>query len=434
MMSRANEPEETQDGSSFDTAIAQHGLTILLVDDDQDLVEMLALRLRLAGLTALLAFSPAAAIQLFEREGPDLVVLDVELGPWSGLDLLEELRKRSHVPVLMLTGVASETAEARSFQLGADEYLQKPISAASLIARILAILRRDSWSQEQAEVHVQLNTALRELVDARDVAQAEAEQAARARDELLTVAAHDLCLRLTAIEGLARLQHTQAVEARAPESDPLVMALKQIEADAAKMARQLERVARLEFGQTSDPDAGPTDLRLTRRRAVAAFRQPRPHRGPAERQSRSKTRPGGQRVPDAGSVRQPGHSTRMARILVVDDEDAIRMTVVDMLEGDGYIAVGAADGREALAILRGEHPDAIVLDLMMPVIDGWGFVERCRREPAGADVPIIVMSAAQDLSMTAKGMRALGVQACLAKPFDLEALLALVERFAPGAA
>jgi CheY-like chemotaxis protein len=102
------------------------------------------------------------------------------------------------------------------------------------------------------------------------------------------------------------------------------------------------------------------------------------------------------------------------RVLVVDDEDAIRRTVAEMLEGDGYIADGAADGGEALAKLRGERPDAIVLDLIMPVMDGCAFVERCRQEPAGARVPIIVMSAARALPATTTRLHALGVQACLA--------------------
>jgi len=105
-----------------------------------------------------------------------------------------------------------------------------------------------------------------------------------------------------------------------------------------------------------------------------------------------------------------------------------------MFEGDGYAADGASNGGEALAKLRAGRPDAIVLDLIMPVMDGQAFVELCRQEPVGPEVPIIVMSAAHDLSRSTERLRALGVQACLAKPFDLEALLAVVKRFAPLAA
>ncbi len=197
------------------------------------------MRLHSAGFTPVPACSPAAAIQRFERERVDRAVLDVEIGPWSGLDLLEELRKRSQVPILMLTGCAFESVEARSFALGADDYLQKPISTSSLIARISAVLTRYRRAQKQAEVNVQLNAALRELVEARDRALAAAGQADRARDESLALAAHDLLEPLTVIKSVAQLRHGRSVQMGTPDSDPLVQALAQIEANASKMAPQL---------------------------------------------------------------------------------------------------------------------------------------------------------------------------------------------------
>jgi DNA-binding response OmpR family regulator len=163
------------------------GARILLVDDDRDLLLLLARRLALAGLAPVPAFSAPAAIQQFERDGADLVVLDAELGRWSGLKLVEELRQRTQVPILILTGCASHDVEIRSFELGADDYLQKPISTGSLFARIRAVLRRSRLGQEQAEVHVQLNAALRELVDLRDQALVEARHTARDRNEALLV-------------------------------------------------------------------------------------------------------------------------------------------------------------------------------------------------------------------------------------------------------
>src|SRR5260370_6443791 len=175
------ERAEAQDGTSRLGAGEQSGIKILRVDDVRDLVGTLALHLQRSGFTPVPASSPAAAIQRFERERADLAVLDVELGPWSGLDLLEELRECSHVPILMLTGCASESVEVRSFELGADDYLQKPISAGSLIARIRAVLTRRWQAEEQAQVHVQLNAALRELVEGRERALAEAGPAAPAR-------------------------------------------------------------------------------------------------------------------------------------------------------------------------------------------------------------------------------------------------------------
>ena len=68
----------------------------------------------------------------------------------------------------------------------------------------------------------------------------------------------------------------------------------------------------------------------------------------------------------------------------------------------------------------------------MPVMDGWAFVEACRRKPGCSEVPIVVTSASHDLPKTAEKLRSLGVRTCLAKPFDVDGLLALVERYAPS--
>jgi CheY-like chemotaxis protein len=122
----------------------------------------------------------------------------------------------------------------------------------------------------------------------------------------------------------------------------------------------------------------------------------------------------------------------MPQILVVEDDDAIRCLVSEVLRDDGYDVCEAANGAEAIAFVGNHRPDLIVLDLMMPVMDGWAFVEACRRTPYCVGVPIVVTSASHDLPRTAERLRSYGVRTCLAKPFDLDGLLALVERYAPS--
>ena len=126
-----------------------------------------------------------------------------------------------------------------------------------------------------------------------------------------------------------------------------------------------------------------------------------------------------------------GVSRRMPQILVVEDDDAIRGLVSEVLRDDGYDVREASNGIEALDRLREQRPDLIVLDLMMPVMDGWAFVEECRRKPCCDDVPIVVTSASHDLPRTAERLSTFGVRTCLAKPFDVDGLLALVERYVP---
>jgi CheY-like chemotaxis protein len=123
----------------------------------------------------------------------------------------------------------------------------------------------------------------------------------------------------------------------------------------------------------------------------------------------------------------------MPQILVVEDDDAIRELVSEVLRDDGYDVREAANGVEALAQVREERPDLIVLDLMMPVMDGWSFVKECHRESVCTDVPIVVTSASHDLPRTTELLQSFGVRTCLAKPFDVDGLLALVERYAPAA-
>ena len=123
----------------------------------------------------------------------------------------------------------------------------------------------------------------------------------------------------------------------------------------------------------------------------------------------------------------------MPQILVVEDDAAIRALVSEVLRDDGYDVSEASNGVEALEYVDGHHPDLIVLDLMMPVMDGWTFVEECRRTRRCSEVPIVVTSASHDLPKTADRLRSYGVRTCLAKPFDVDGLLALVERYAPSA-
>ena len=113
------------------------------------------------------------------------------------------------------------------------------------------------------------------------------------------------------------------------------------------------------------------------------------------------------------------------RVLVVDDDRAIRDVVSETLGLEGYEVDTASNGLEALAKMREQVPDAVVLDLMMPGLDGWGFVERCRTEPSLDEVPIVVMSAGHRAATVANQIGAAGY---ISKPFDLDELLEAVEQ------
>jgi CheY-like chemotaxis protein len=118
-------------------------------------------------------------------------------------------------------------------------------------------------------------------------------------------------------------------------------------------------------------------------------------------------------------------------ILVVDDDADIREALIDILEDHGYRTRAAANGREALDALRGGlQPDVILLDLMMPVMDGAQFRREQLNDPQLRDYPVVVISAGNDLDQHATS---LGIAERLRKPLDLERLLEMLERHArPG--
>jgi DNA-binding response OmpR family regulator len=116
--------------------------TILLIEDEAAISEPLAAALRREGFEALVAETAAAGLELFEGRSPDLVLLDVMLPDGDGRDLLRRIRETSRTPVVMLTARGEEMDRVLGLELGADDYVTKPFSAAELAARIRVVLRR----------------------------------------------------------------------------------------------------------------------------------------------------------------------------------------------------------------------------------------------------------------------------------------------------
>jgi two-component system, chemotaxis family, chemotaxis protein CheY len=116
--------------------------------------------------------------------------------------------------------------------------------------------------------------------------------------------------------------------------------------------------------------------------------------------------------------------TKMRRVLVVDDEEPIRLVVSAILEEEGYLVEVGTNG-EALAMAATQPPDLVLLDIMMPVMDGPEVRRHLLEDPRTADIPVVVMTAAGDAAGWA---RRLGAAGALAKPFDMDQLIDLVER------
>ena len=115
---------------------------ILLVEDAADLARVIVRELEAAGYEVLYAADGLAALELYTRHAPDLVILDWMLPKLDGLEVLRQIRQSSPIPVLMLTARDEEADRVIGLEVGADDYLTKPFGTRELIARVRALLRR----------------------------------------------------------------------------------------------------------------------------------------------------------------------------------------------------------------------------------------------------------------------------------------------------
>ena len=127
---------------------------ILVVDDEQEIVASVSDYLREAGYRPVPAFDGERALSAFEAQEPELVILDLGLPDISGIDVAREIRRRSQVPIVMLTARSQEIDRILGFELGADDYVTKPLSPRELVLRVQALLRRTSGPVVEAPVQI----------------------------------------------------------------------------------------------------------------------------------------------------------------------------------------------------------------------------------------------------------------------------------------
>ncbi len=127
-------------------------MKILIADDDLELLALIGFTLSQSGFTVVKAGDGIAALRVFGQEAPDLVLLDINMPGASGFDVCARIRDQSRVPVMMLTARGEEEDLVKALELGADDYLNKPFSPRTLIARVKALLRRAGLEASAAPV------------------------------------------------------------------------------------------------------------------------------------------------------------------------------------------------------------------------------------------------------------------------------------------
>jgi DNA-binding response OmpR family regulator len=125
--------------------------TILVVDDDKKIVDLVSLYLRREGYSILAAYDGAQALDQARRGHPDLIVLDLMLPELDGTDVCRLLRAGSRVPIIMLTARSTDDDKLAGLDIGADDYVTKPFNPRELVARIRAVLRRVDPAEAPAQ-------------------------------------------------------------------------------------------------------------------------------------------------------------------------------------------------------------------------------------------------------------------------------------------
>jgi len=118
------------------------GQTVLIVDDDENIREIMGLYLRKEGFNAVEAADGVEAIRKTEQAKPDLILLDIMMPVLDGLEVCRQIRKFSQVPVIMLTARSEDEDRIMGLELGADDYIAKPFNPREVVARVKAVLRR----------------------------------------------------------------------------------------------------------------------------------------------------------------------------------------------------------------------------------------------------------------------------------------------------
>ena len=122
--------------------------SVLIVEDDQNIAELLRLYLEKEGYVAAIAADGGAGVEMFRKLQPDLVLLDVMLPVLDGWGVLQSIRKDSNTPVIMLTAKGETSDKVSGLKMGADDYITKPFEMKEVLARIEAVLRRGSGEEK----------------------------------------------------------------------------------------------------------------------------------------------------------------------------------------------------------------------------------------------------------------------------------------------
>src|SRR5882724_12052438 len=372
--------------------------TTLIVDDSLTVRMDLAEAFQAADLPTLLAGSAAEMRAVLAREAVALVILDIVLPDGDGIDLLQEIRALLPNPpaILLLSTEAEVRDRIRGLKTGADDYVGKPYDAGQVIARARTLLSESARPPARSTILIvddspTFREELRRSLEAADYVVA----AAASGEEGLKLAAS---LRPAAI----------LVDSVMPGIDGATL-IRRVRLDAALRGTPCVLLTASEGhgAELRALDAGADafvrkeDVELILARLLAVLRS-----ATAERVQ-------------AASLLDP------KRILAIDDSSTYLNELSNVLRAEGYDVVSARSGTAGLELLAAQPVDCILLDLVMPDLDG---IETCRlikASPIFRDIPLIMLTAREDRAAMIEGLST-GADDFIAKSSELEVLTARV--------
>ncbi|MCP4592823.1 MAG: response regulator [bacterium] len=453
--------------------------SILVVDDNSANRLILARSLERAGYEVLCAESGAEAISLVEAHCPELILLDIMMPERDGLEVCTELKAREEtasIPVIFVTAVTEGEQILRAFSVGGCDYVTKPFRAEEVLARVSVHVRlrraeeelrgrndqMERLTRQLAESNVDLaklsrGDPLTKLFNRRTWEETVDEQHERFRRystpySLIMIdvdgfkafndsqghQAGDECLRRIA-ESINAACRRVDVAGRYGGEEFVVLAPDTDREAAIKLAERIRKtIWDLGIPHPTSPNATRVTASLgvstsvagswedvLRRADDAMYVAKRAGRNMVYSDQDSPTSMTAttdsntsQECPDAQESPGAGESTQhKAHVLVVDDEKTNRLLCRRCLERDDYLVQEAVDGRQALSAIHETPPDVIIMDVMMPEMDGLECTQKLKTDPGTRDIPVIMVSALDTSDSILAGLEA-GADEYLTKPIS----------------
>jgi len=322
---------------------------VLVVDNETSIRRILEIRLSMVGYEVVTAGGGLEALDIFHKEVPDLVVLDVMLPKLDGYGVCQKLRQESNIPIIMLTALGDVADRLMGLELGADDYVCKPFSPKELEARICALLRR----VEKQDTSGILNSGVVNV----DTLQIDTnKRQVYKENERIRLTGREFSLLEMLVSCCGRTVSRSEI---------------------------LEKVWGYNIDQGVDMRI--VDVHVSRLRANLE-KDPK-------------------------------------KILLVEDDDGAALVLKNTLTTQHYLVDLAMDGLTGLSLAEAFAYDIVLLDVMLPKLDGLEFCRQLRQ--SRKDTPILLMTALDSSTSKVIGLDA-GADDYLVKPFDINELLARI--------